>query len=198
MATRNNIWNQQAKVFPEVILLESVMSLGNAFVVTRDKLLLIMHTGKPQLQDLNPDTLWAAILQDQPPGCLQILRQEPEQNLTLENSLKLDESKSSTSTLPTLKDPVNPANQQVGLAIEPKMTQATMEGETKKLPIERRLPRDDQPHDPTREFEYSQFEPANELTPEMNTTKDWKNLVNSNTQAKEICKSSPMTDGHMP
>ncbi|KAJ9081575.1 hypothetical protein DSO57_1013281 [Entomophthora muscae] len=164
--------------------------------VTSDKLLLTMHTGKPQLQDSNPDTLWAASPQDQPPGRPQILGQEPEQDLTLENPLKLDELKSPTLTLPTLNDPVNPANQRAGLAIEPEITWATTEGETKKLPIERRPPRDDQPHNPTREFEYSQFKPANELTLTMDATKDWKNLVDGNTRAKEICKSLPMTDGH--
>ncbi|KAJ9064230.1 hypothetical protein DSO57_1032642 [Entomophthora muscae] len=36
--------------------------------VTSDKLLLTMLIGKPQLQDLNPDTLQAASLQDQLPG----------------------------------------------------------------------------------------------------------------------------------
>ncbi|KAJ9084640.1 hypothetical protein DSO57_1022375 [Entomophthora muscae] len=143
MATSNNIWNQQAKIFPEVILLEPVMSLGNASVVTSDKLLLTMYTGKPQLYDLNPDTLQAASPQDQLPGRPQILGQEPEQDLTLESPLKLDESKSPTLTLPMLKVPVNSTNQRVGLAIEPKITQAITEGETKKLPIERGPPRDD-------------------------------------------------------
>ncbi|KAJ9081269.1 hypothetical protein DSO57_1016457 [Entomophthora muscae] len=164
--------------------------------VTSDKLLLTMLTGKPQLQDSNPDTLRATSPQDQPPGCLQIFGLEPEQDLTLGNPLKLEESKSSTLTLPTLKVPVYSTNQQAGLAIEPKITQATTEKEIKKLPIKRGPPRDDQHHDPTRKFEYSQFKPANESTPAMDATKDWKNLVNGNTQTKEICKSLPMTDGH--
>ncbi|KAJ9071111.1 hypothetical protein DSO57_1000785 [Entomophthora muscae] len=86
------------------------------------KLLLTMLTGKPQLQDLNPDTLRDASLQNQPPVCPQILGQEPEQDLTSENPLKIDESKSPTLTLPTLKVSVNPANQQASLAIEPKIT----------------------------------------------------------------------------
>ncbi|KAJ9058022.1 hypothetical protein DSO57_1016704 [Entomophthora muscae] len=111
--------------------------------VTSDKLLLTMLTGNPQLQDLNPDTLWAASSQDQPPGCLQIFRLEPEQNMTLENPLKLDESKTSTSTLPSLKVPVNSTNQQAGLAIEPKITQASTEKEIEKLPNKYGLPRDD-------------------------------------------------------
>ncbi|KAJ9063914.1 hypothetical protein DSO57_1035941 [Entomophthora muscae] len=38
--------------------------------VTNDKLLLTMLIGKLQLHDLNPDTLWAASLQDQPPADL--------------------------------------------------------------------------------------------------------------------------------
>ncbi|KAJ9084427.1 hypothetical protein DSO57_1024656 [Entomophthora muscae] len=46
------------------------------------------------------------------------------------------------------------------------------------------------------EFDYSQFEPANELTPVIDATDNWKNLVNNNTWAKEICKVLPMTDGH--
>ncbi|KAJ9083267.1 hypothetical protein DSO57_1036379 [Entomophthora muscae] len=143
-----------------------------------------MLTGKPQLQDSNPDTLQA--------GSPQIFGLEPEQDLTSGNPLKLDESKSLTLTLPTLKVPVYSTNQRAGLTIEPKITWATTEKEIKKLPIKCRPPRDDQPHDPTRKFDYSQSEPANELTPAMNATKVWKNLVNSNTQAKEICKSLPM------
>ncbi|KAJ9048073.1 hypothetical protein DSO57_1039784 [Entomophthora muscae] len=131
-----------------------------------------MLTGTPQLRDLNPDTLRAASLKDQPPGCPQIFGLKPEQDLTSGNSLKLDEPKPPTLTLPTLKVPVNPTNQRAGLAIEPKIARATTEGETNKLPIEHRPPRDDQPHSPTREFEYSQFKPANELTPAMDATKD--------------------------
>ncbi|KAJ9084802.1 hypothetical protein DSO57_1020482 [Entomophthora muscae] len=156
--------------------------------VKSDKLLLTILPGKPQLQDSNPDTLRAA--------SLQIFGLKPEQYLTLENPLKIDESKSPTLTLPTLKVPVNSTNQQAGQAIDPKITWATTEGETKKLPIERGLPRDDQPHNLTRKVEYSQFKPANELTPAKDATKDWKNLEDSSTQAKEICKSLPIADGH--
>ncbi|KAJ9078558.1 hypothetical protein DSO57_1005696 [Entomophthora muscae] len=71
-----------------------------------------------------------------------------------------------------------------------------MERETKKLIIEHRPPRDDQSHDLTRKFEYSQFNSANELTPAKDATRDWINLVDSSTWAKEICKSLPMADGH--
>ncbi|KAJ9078774.1 hypothetical protein DSO57_1003238 [Entomophthora muscae] len=108
---------------------------GKRESVTSDKLLLTMLTGKPQLQDLNPDTLRA--------GGLQIFGFEPEQDLTSGNPLRLDESKSPTSTLPMLKVPVNSTNQRAGLAIDPKITWATTEGETKKLSIERGPPRDD-------------------------------------------------------
>ncbi|KAJ9076195.1 hypothetical protein DSO57_1028598 [Entomophthora muscae] len=111
--------------------------------VTSDKLLLTMLIGTPPLQDLNPDTLQASSLQDQLPGCLQIFGLEPEQDLTLGNPLKLDEPKPPTLTLPTLKVTVNPTNQWAGQAIDPKITWATTEGETKKLPIENRPPRDD-------------------------------------------------------
>ncbi|KAJ9089419.1 hypothetical protein DSO57_1013357 [Entomophthora muscae] len=135
-----------------------------------------------------------------PPACrtsrLQIFGLEPEQDLILGNPPKLDESKSPTLTLPTLKVSVNSTNQQTGLAIDPEISWTTTKGEIKKLPIERKPPRDDQPHDLTRKFEYSQFKPANELTPAMDATKDWKTLVDGNTWAKEIFKSLPMTDGH--
>ncbi|KAJ9076808.1 hypothetical protein DSO57_1022756 [Entomophthora muscae] len=90
--------------------------------ITSDKLLLIMLTRKPQLRDSNPETMWAASPQDQLPGHLQIFGLEPEQDLNLGNPLRLDESKSPTSTLPTLKVPVNSTNQQAGLAIDPKIT----------------------------------------------------------------------------
>ncbi|KAJ9061709.1 hypothetical protein DSO57_1017961 [Entomophthora muscae] len=90
--------------------------------VTSDKLLLTMLIGKPQLRDSNPDTLWAASLQDQPPGCLQIFVLKPEQDSTSGNPLKLDEPKSPTSTLPMLKVPVNPTNQRVGQVKDPSIT----------------------------------------------------------------------------
>ncbi|KAJ9074219.1 hypothetical protein DSO57_1008745 [Entomophthora muscae] len=53
-----------------------------------------------------------------------------------------------------------------------------MKEETKKLPIERGSPRDDKSHNPTRKHEYSKFKPANEITPAMDATEDWENLVN--------------------
>ncbi|KAJ9061588.1 hypothetical protein DSO57_1019039 [Entomophthora muscae] len=164
--------------------------------VTSDKLLLTMLNGKPQLPDSNPDTLRAASPQDQLPSCPQIFGNKPEQDLTLENPLKLDETKSPTLTLPTLKVPVNSTNQRAGLAKESKITWATPERETKKLPLKSGPPGDDRPHNLTRKVEYSQFKTANELTPAMDATKDRKNLVDSNIWAKEICKSFLMTDGH--
>ncbi|KAJ9054016.1 hypothetical protein DSO57_1018892 [Entomophthora muscae] len=112
-----------------------------------------------------PDPLQAASLQGQLPGCPQFFGLKPEQDLTLENPLKLDKSNSPTSTPPMLKVPVNSANQQSGPAIDPKITWDHIEGETKKLPIECGPPRDGQPHNPTRKFEHSQFKPANEITP---------------------------------
>ncbi|KAJ9051850.1 hypothetical protein DSO57_1000510 [Entomophthora muscae] len=106
------------------------------------------------------------------------------------NPLKL-ELKPPTLKLPTLKVSVNPTNQQAGQAIDPKITWATTEGETKKLPIERRPPRDDQPCNLLRKFECSQFKSANKLPPAKDATKDWKTLVDSSTRAKEILKVSP-------
>ncbi|KAJ9072664.1 hypothetical protein DSO57_1025014 [Entomophthora muscae] len=156
--------------------------------VTSDKLLSTMIIEKPQLQDLNPDPLRAA--------SLQFFELKPEQDLTSENPLKLDEYNSPTSTTPTLKVPVNSTNQRAVPAIDPKIPQAHMEGETEKLPIELGPPRDNQPHNPTRKFEHSQFEPANEITPAMDATKNWEDLVNSKTRAKGICESFTMTDGH--
>ncbi|KAJ9068652.1 hypothetical protein DSO57_1026534 [Entomophthora muscae] len=157
--------------------------------VTSDKLLLTILIEKPQLRDqiLTPRG---------PPSCPQFFELEPEQDLTSENPLKLDESNSPTSTLPMLKVPVNLTNQQEGPAIDPRITQAHTEGETEELLIERGPPRDNQPHNPTREFEHSQFDPANEITPAMDATKDWDNLVNRKTRAKGICESFTMTDGH--
>ncbi|KAJ9090260.1 hypothetical protein DSO57_1004506 [Entomophthora muscae] len=132
----------------------------------------------PQLWDLNPDTQRAA--------SLQIFGLKPEQDLTSGNPLEHDEPKPPTLTLPTLKVPVKSTYQWVGQAIDPKITRATAEWP----------PRDDQPHNLTRKFEYSKFESANELTPAKDATKDCKNLVDSSTQAKEICKSLPMADGN--
>ncbi|KAJ9054737.1 hypothetical protein DSO57_1011049 [Entomophthora muscae] len=103
-------------------------NVGDVFVfddvvsVTSDKLLLTMLTGKPQLQGTNPDIMQAASPQDQPPSCLQIFGLEQEQDLTLGNPLRLDESKLPTSTLPMLKVPVNSTNKRTGLAIDPKIT----------------------------------------------------------------------------
>ncbi|KAJ9064752.1 hypothetical protein DSO57_1027023 [Entomophthora muscae] len=164
--------------------------------VTSDKLLLTMLTDKPQLRDSNPDSLRAASPQDQLPGRLQIFGLKPEQDLTLENPLKLDEPKSSTLILPIVKVPVSLTNQQAGLAIEPKITWAFMEGEIEKLPNKCGPPKDGQPSDLTRKFKYSQFKPVNVITPAIDATKDWKNLVNGNTRAREIYKRFPMTDGH--
>ncbi|KAJ9050573.1 hypothetical protein DSO57_1013374 [Entomophthora muscae] len=159
-----------------------------ATAVTSDKLLLTMLTEKPQLQDTDPDTLRAA--------CLQIFGLEPEQDLTLENPLKLDELNSPTLALLRLKDPVNSTNQRAGLAIDPEITWATTEGETENIPIERGPPRGNQSHNLTREFELSQFEPANEITPKIDATKDWENLVNGKSWANRICESLIMTDEH--
>ncbi|KAJ9084174.1 hypothetical protein DSO57_1027212 [Entomophthora muscae] len=135
-----------------------------------------------------------------PPGrrtsCLQISGLKPERDLTSGNLLRLDELKIPASRFPTPRVPVNPTNGRAGQAKDPGITWAPTEGETKKLPVECGPPRDDQPHDLTRKFEYSWFEPANELTPATDATKDWKNLVDSSIRPKGICKSLPMADGH--
>ncbi|KAJ9066973.1 hypothetical protein DSO57_1004403 [Entomophthora muscae] len=113
----------------KVDLVTSLLSSVKLWSVTSDKLLLNILIVKPQLQDLNPDALQTASLQAQPPGCLQIFGLKPVQDLTLGNPLKLDEPKPPTLTLPTLKVPINPTNQQVDQAIDPEITWATTEGE---------------------------------------------------------------------
>ncbi|KAJ9051108.1 hypothetical protein DSO57_1007793, partial [Entomophthora muscae] len=50
------------------------------------------------------------------------------------------------------------------------------EEETKNLPIECGPPRDDQPHKLIRKFKYSQFKPANKLTPARDAIQDWNPL----------------------
>ncbi|KAJ9053198.1 hypothetical protein DSO57_1026595 [Entomophthora muscae] len=143
---------------------------------------------KPQLRGSNPNTLQAA--------SLQIFGLKLEQDLTSGNLLRLDELKLPASKLLTPKVPVNPTNERAGQAKDPGIMWATTEGETKNLPVERGPPRDDQPHDLKGKFEYSQSKPANELTPTMDATENWKNLVDSSTSTKELCKSLPVTDGH--
>ncbi|KAJ9072866.1 hypothetical protein DSO57_1022685 [Entomophthora muscae] len=155
---------------------------------TSDKFLLTMLIERPQLQDLNPGSLQAA--------SPQFFGLKPEQDLTLENPLKLDKSNSPTSILPTLKVPVNSTNQQAGPATDPRITQAHAEGETENLPIERGPPRDNQSYNLTRKFEHSQFKPDNGITPKIDATKDWEDLVNRKTRATEFWESLPMTDGH--
>ncbi|KAJ9063277.1 hypothetical protein DSO57_1001715 [Entomophthora muscae] len=91
----------------------------------------------------------------------------------------------------TIKVPVNSTNQRAGLAIEPKTNWASMEEEIEKLPNKHRPPRDDQPSDPTRKFEYSQSEPANEITPVMDATKDWKNLETITPRPEKFVKDFP-------
>ncbi|KAJ9055356.1 hypothetical protein DSO57_1004873 [Entomophthora muscae] len=121
--------------------------------VTSDKLLLTMCIGKPQLWGSHPNILQAA--------SPQISGLKPEQDLTSGNLLRLNELKLPALRFLTPKIPVNPTNERAGQAKDPGITQATTEGKTKKLPVERRPPRDDQHHNLTRKFEYSQFEPAN-------------------------------------
>ncbi|KAJ9049604.1 hypothetical protein DSO57_1022721 [Entomophthora muscae] len=121
------------------------------FVIS-DKLLLNTLTGKPQLQDSNPNTLWAASPQDQLPGCPQISVLKPERDLTLGNLLRLDELKIPASKFLMPRVPVNLTNEREGQAKDPGITWASTEGETKKLPVECGPPRDDQPHNLTRKF----------------------------------------------
>ncbi|KAJ9053171.1 hypothetical protein DSO57_1026843 [Entomophthora muscae] len=164
--------------------------------VTRDKLLSTILIKKPQLQNSNPGILWAASLQGRPPGCLQFFGLKSEQDLTLENPFKLDEPNVPTPILSTIKVPDKTANQQAGPATDSKITQARTEGKTENFPIERRPPRGNQSHNLTREFEHSQFKPANEITSAIDATKDWEDLVIGKTRADRICESFTMTDGH--
>ncbi|KAJ9083281.1 hypothetical protein DSO57_1036239 [Entomophthora muscae] len=157
--------------------------------VTSDKLLSTMLIERPQLRDSNPGSLRAASLQGQLPGCPQFFGLEPEQDLTSENPLKLGKSNSPTSIPPTPKDPDNSTNQQAGPATDPRITWAHAEGKPENLPIECRPPRDNQSHNLTRKVEHSQFKPANGITPAIDATKDWEDLVNGKTRDKEICES---------
>ncbi|KAJ9072810.1 hypothetical protein DSO57_1023218 [Entomophthora muscae] len=134
--------------------------------------------------------------QGQLPSCLQFFGLEPEQDLTTENPLKLGKSNSPTSIPPTPKAPDNLTNQRAGPATDPGITQAHAEEKTENLPIERGPPRDNQSHNLTRKVEHSQFKPANGITPALDATKDWEDLVNGKTRAKEICERFTMTDGH--
>ncbi|KAJ9052551.1 hypothetical protein DSO57_1033043 [Entomophthora muscae] len=152
--------------------LEGTMESTSPVCVTSDKLLLTMLIGKPQLQDLNPDILQPASPQDQLPSHLQISGLEPEQDSTSGNLLRLDELKVPASRFPTPRVPVDPANEREGQAKDHRIAGASTERETKKLPVEHRSPRDDQPHNLIRKFEYSQFKPANELTPAIDATED--------------------------
>ncbi|KAJ9086478.1 hypothetical protein DSO57_1003812 [Entomophthora muscae] len=164
--------------------------------VTNDILLLTILIGKPQLQDSNPNTLQAASLQDQPPSRPQIFGLKPEQDLTLENLLRLDEQKLLASRPPTPKVPVNLNNERAGQAKNPEITWATAAGEAKKLPMECGPPKDNKSHNLTRKFKFSQFETANEITLTMDTTEGCKNLVDSSTRLKGICKGFSMADGY--
>ncbi|KAJ9060403.1 hypothetical protein DSO57_1031232 [Entomophthora muscae] len=97
---------------------------------------------------------------------------------------------------PTPKVPVNPTNESAGQAKDPEITWATAAGEAKKLPVECRSPKDDQPCNPKGKFESSQLKPTNEISPAMDATKDCKTLVDSITRPKRNCKSFSMTDGY--
>ncbi|KAJ9049571.1 hypothetical protein DSO57_1023145 [Entomophthora muscae] len=151
---------------------------------------------KPQLRNLNPGISRAASPQGQLPGCPQFFGLKPEQDLTSGNPLKLDEPNVPTPILSTLKVPDKIANQQAGPATDSKITRAHTEGETENFSIECGPPRGNQFHNLTREFEHSWFKPANEITPAIDATKDWEDLVIGKTWADGICKSFTMTDGH--
>ncbi|KAJ9060434.1 hypothetical protein DSO57_1030928 [Entomophthora muscae] len=120
----------------------------------------------------------------------------PAADLTSENPLKLGKSNSPTLIPPTPKAPEDLTNQQAGPATDPGITWAHTEGKTKNLPIERGPPREGQSHNLTGKVEHSQFKPANGITPVIDATKDWEDLVNGKPWAKEICESFTMTDGH--
>ncbi|KAJ9052873.1 hypothetical protein DSO57_1029779 [Entomophthora muscae] len=152
--------------------------------------------GKPQLRDLNPNTLWAASPQDLPPGRPQIFGFKPERDLTSENLLKLDEQKLLTLRPPMPKVPVNPTNESTGQAKDPGMTGATVAGEAKKLPAECGPPKDDKSHNLKGKLKPSQLKPANEITPAMDATEGCQNLVDSSARPKGICKSFSMADGY--
>ncbi|KAJ9081957.1 hypothetical protein DSO57_1009413 [Entomophthora muscae] len=148
------------------------------------------------LQDLNPNTLQAASPHDQLPGRPQIYGLKLEQDLTSENLLRLEKQKLLASRPPTPQVPVNLTNESAGQAKNPEITWATAAGEAEKLPMECRPPKDDKPHNLKGNFELSQFEPANEITPTMDTAKGFKSLVDSSTRSKGICKSFSMADGY--
>ncbi|KAJ9057349.1 hypothetical protein DSO57_1023655 [Entomophthora muscae] len=149
--------------------------------ITNDKLLLIMLMGNPQLQDLNPEILRAGSPQDQ---------------LTTGNLPRLDELKLLASRLPTSRVSVNLANESGDQAKDPGITWATTVGEVKKLPVECGPPKNDQSYTLKEKFEFSQFKPANQATPAMDTTKGCKNLVDSSARTKENCKSFSIADGY--
>ncbi|KAJ9082624.1 hypothetical protein DSO57_1002570 [Entomophthora muscae] len=108
----------------------------------------------------------------------------------------LDEPNVPTPIISTLGVPDKTANQQAGPATDSKITQARTEGETENFPIEHGPPRGDQSQNLTREFELPQFKPANKITPAIDATKDWEDLVIGKTWADRICESFTMTDGH--
>ncbi|KAJ9054977.1 hypothetical protein DSO57_1008863 [Entomophthora muscae] len=127
---------------------------------------------------------------------LQIFGLKPERDLTLGNFLRHDELKLPASRLPTSKVPVNPTNESAGQAKDPGITWATAAGEAKKLPMECGPPKDDKSHGLKGKFEFPQFEPVNEITPTTDAIEGCKNLVDSNTRPKGICKSFSMADGY--
>ncbi|KAJ9082209.1 hypothetical protein DSO57_1006654 [Entomophthora muscae] len=141
---------------------------------------------KSQLQESNPKTLWAASLQF--PGL------KPERDLTLGNLLSLDEQDILASKQPTPKVPVNPTNESAGQAKDPEITWATVAREAKKLPVECRPPKVDQPCNPKGKFESSQFEPSNKISPSMDATEGYKTLVDSIIRPIGNCKSLSMAD----
>ncbi|KAJ9082392.1 hypothetical protein DSO57_1004961 [Entomophthora muscae] len=121
---------------------------------------------------------------------------KPDPNLTLvkllrPNNLELPEP------MPCLqKDPVIPANEIAGLASKPKITGAATAGESKKLSVECRPPRDDKSCNSKKEFKF--FIPTQPVIdlPVWDATKGFQTLVDGTTWPEGDYKSFPMADGH--
>ncbi|KAJ9051978.1 hypothetical protein DSO57_1038777 [Entomophthora muscae] len=170
--------------------------LQGFFFVTSDKLLSTMITKRPQPWESNPGLSQAASPQGQPPSRPQFSGFKSGLDLTSENPLKFDEPSLPTMMPPALGVPVNPTNQQAGLATDPRITWATTEEETKIPSIRNVLPRDDLSCDLVKELECSSCKSANEITPAIVATKGCEDLVDGETRAMKIFESFALTDGH--
>ncbi|KAJ9071145.1 hypothetical protein DSO57_1000150 [Entomophthora muscae] len=112
------------------------------------------------------------------------------------NLLTLDELNLLALRPPTPKVPVNLNNESAGQAKDPKITWATAAGEAENLLVKCRPPKDDQSYNPKEKFKFSQFEPANEISPEMDPTKGCKPLIGGIIRPEGNCKSFSMADGY--